>query len=216
VKPYYQDTSVTIYHADCRDVLPTLRAVDLVLTDPPYNVGKDYGTASDSLPESEYEALMRGIVSECRRIAPNQAWVAPRYKMPLWWSLLPDAHEIVIPCKATNAIRGGWVSQFALVMAVGTPPPQTSDLWEGIMLKGTGYFFREETYGHPGYTPYPIMERSIGALCPDTGTVLDPFMGTGTTLRAANDLGRTAIGIEVEERYCEIAAKRMSQMAMPL
>jgi site-specific DNA-methyltransferase (adenine-specific) len=91
-----------------------------------------------------------------------------------------------------------------------------SDLWDGIRLKGEGYFFREETYGHPGYTPKPIMHRCVTLLSPEGGTVLDPFCGTGTTLRAAKDLGRKAIGIEIEERYCEIAAKRMAQTVMDL
>ena len=91
-----------------------------------------------------------------------------------------------------------------------------SDLWKGIRLKAEGYFFREETFGHPGYTPYPILAKSIALLTDINETVLDPFSGTGTALRAAKDLNRKAIGIEINERYCEIAAKRMSQMVMEL
>lgn len=217
-KPYYDDgKGIVIYHADCRDILPLLGPVDLVVTDPPYNVGKDYGTASDSLPAAEYEAAMWEIVGQCRRIAPHQAWVAPRYKMRLWWSLLPDAHEIVIPERAGNAIRGGWTSQFAIVLAVGGYPKQyPSDLWEGIRLKGTGYLFQENTYDHPGYTPEPIMRKAISLLSHVGDTIVEPFMGTGTALRMAKDLGRKAIGIEIEERYCEIAAKRLSQEVLAL
>lgn len=218
MQPYYQDEAVTIYCGRAEDVLPTLadEGAQLVVTDPPYNVGKTYGVADDTLPDAEYSALMRVIVGHCRRAAPNQAWVAPRYKARLWWELLPDAHEIVIPDRATNAIRQGWVSQFATVMAVGMPPKQTSDLWEGIRLKGTGYLFQEETYGHPGYTPYPILARSIALLSETGGLVIDPFLGTGTAARAAKDMNRRCIGIEVSPEYCEIASKRMAQLAMPL
>ena len=159
---------------------------------------------------------MRSVVTESLRIAPNQAWVAPRYKMALWWSLLPTAHEVVIPMRAGNAIRQGWSSKFSVVLTVGTPPDHADDLWEGIRHRGEGYYFREETYGHPGYTPEPIIRRCISLLSKEGETVLDPFLGTGTTARVAKDLSRKCIGIEVNERYLEIAAKRLAQEVLAL
>jgi len=216
--PYYQDDAVTIYHAGCRDILPRLEpgSIDLVLTDPPYNAGKDYGAASDALPDDEYACLMREVVRMALLLSHNQFWVAPRYQALLWLGLLPGSHEIVIPMTAGYAVRQGWASKFTTALAIGTPRYHAPDLWEGIRHRGEGYFFREDTHGHPGYTPYPIMARAIDLLCPEGGVVLDPFMGSGTTLRAAKDLGRKAIGIEIEERYCEIAAKRMAQSVLPL
>jgi site-specific DNA-methyltransferase (adenine-specific) len=216
IQPYFQDDSVTIYNCDCKQVLRVVDHADIVVTDPPYNVGKDYGTASDELTPEEYADFMRDMIMACECLTKRQVWVAPRYKMDLWWSLLPNAHEVVIPLRAGNAIRQGWSSKFMTLLAVGEPIGHPDDLWEGIRCKGEGYFFREETYGHPGYTPYPIMARAIRAMCPEGGVVLDPFMGTGTCLRAAKDLGRKAIGIEIEEKYCEIAARRMSQSVMAL
>lgn len=209
--PYYDSGGITIYHGDCREVLPNLMVAALVVTDPPYNVGKDYGTASDSLPDAEYAEVMREIVVHCRALAANQAWVAPRYKAALWWSLLPDAHEVVVPMRAGNAIRQGWSSKFSTVLAVGVPGGHPDDLWEGIRSRGEGYFFREETFCHPGYTPEPIMRRAISLLSSEGDCVIDPFCGTGTSLRMAKDLGRRAIGIEIDEKWCEIAAKRLSQ-----
>jgi len=206
--PYYQDDYCTIYHGDCRDILPHLPKIDLVLTDPPYNAGKDYGAYKDNLPTNKYQDSMTRIVSLSRVVAKNQFWVAPRYQMQFWSSLFTDGHLITIRRGARGPFRGGWSDQFEVAWAVGKPNYCEKDLWEDIRLKGEGYFFREETYGHPGYTPYRIMARAIRLL--STASVLDPFMGSGTTLRAAKDLGRKAIGIEIEEKYCEIAAKRLS------
>ena len=217
MKPYYDDGQITIYHGDCREILPNLNSVDLVVTDPPYNVGKDYGTASDSLSGEEYESFMRTIVNHARRLSEAHVWVAPRYKMAMWWALLPDAHEIVIPMRAGNAIRQDWSSKYATLLIVGTPDSlHPDDLWENIRHRGEGYFFREETFGHPGYTPYPIMARAIATMSKSPSLIVDPFMGSGTTLRAAKNLGRKAIGIEIEERYCEIAVKRLAQEVMAL
>jgi site-specific DNA-methyltransferase (adenine-specific) len=88
------------------------------------------------------------------------------------------------------------------------------NLWDGIRLKGEGYFFREYTYNHPGYTPYPIMRKAVELLSECGDVIVEPFSGTGTTLRAAKDTGRKAIGIEINERYCEIAAKRLAQRVL--
>ncbi len=220
MKPYYEDEAVTLYHGNSLELLPHLKSAgaDLTITDPPYNVGQDYGTTSDDLSDAEYASQMATVVTEARRLTHNQAWVTPRYKMALWWSLLPDAHEVVIPMRAGNAIRQGWSSKFSVVLIVGLPFTEThpDDLWEGIRHRGEGYFFTEDTYGHPGYTPYAIMAKCIKLLTSPNEVILDPFAGTGTALRAAKDLGRKAIGIEIEERYCEIAAKRMAQTVMAL
>ena len=203
---------ITIIHGDCREILPLLEPVDLVATDPPYNCGKEYDGYDDNLPQGEYEAFMEVVAAESHRLTEAQAWVAPRYQLPFWLHLFPKAHLIVIRRGAMGPYRGsGWSDQFEIALAEGKTNHVTVDLWEDIRLKGEGYFFREETYGHPGYTPAPILKRFISLLSSEGGTVLDPFGGTGTTGRVAKDLGRKAILIEQSERYCEIAAKRLAQ-----
>lgn len=209
MKPYYEEDGIVIYHGDCREILPQLEPVDLVLTDPPYNCGKDYGSYKDNLSDSDYVDFMSNVASQSRRLAMNQAWVAPRYKMLMWLNIFPEAHIVVVRRGASGPFRGGWSDQFETVLTTGRPNECISDLWDDIRLKGEGYFFREETYNHPGYTPYKIMLRCARVLSKES--VIDPFCGTGTTLRAAKDLGRKAIGIEIEEKYCEIAAKRLQQ-----
>ena len=213
MNPYYQDSAVTIYHGDCREILPTLSA-DAVITDPPYNCGKDYGTYKDNLTEGDYNIFMKDIINKSLAISTNQFWVVPRYKLHIFLPLFPGYHLIVITRGATGPYRGGWSDQFEVAVAVGKPSKCVPDLWNKIRLKGEGYFFREETFGHPGYTPYPIMLWACQLLCKET--VVDPFCGTGTTLRAAKDLNRKAIGIEINEKYCEIAANRMCQEVLDL
>lgn len=209
MNPYYQDDAVTLYHADCREVLPTLGRFDLLLTDPPYNVGKDYGTHNDAMSEEEYAEWCKSIMAVC--VCDRQFVVAPRYKLGLWLSLLNNPHMVVIRRGACGPFRQGWSDQFQIALAVGKPLKCVPDLWDDIRLKGEGYFFREESYGHPGYTPAPIFARAIDIYTKPGNTIVEPFAGTGTALRVAKDMGRKAIGIEIEEKYCEIAAKRMAQ-----
>lgn len=209
IKPIYDIDGIQIYHGDCREILPDLPKVDLVLTDPPYNCGKDYGTYKDNLPAGEYKEFMKTVVSLCRKIAPNQFWVAPRYQLPMWSELIPDYHLVVVRRGAMGPLRGGWSDQFEIALSVGKPHKCVPDLWDSIRLKGEGYFFRENTFNHPGYTPYPIMAKAADVL--SVTTICDPFCGTGTSLVAAKQLGRHAIGIEIEEKYVEIAIKRLGQ-----
>lgn len=170
---------------------------------------KIYGNHNDDMSDSEYETWCREVTSACLLKADNQFWVAPRYKIGLWLSMFPKAHLIAIRREASGPLRQGWSDQFEVALSIGKPSKATPDLWDGIRLKGEGYFFREETFEHPGYTPYPIMRRAIELL--STKTIIEPFCGTGTALRASKDAGRKAVGIELTERWREVAAKRMAQ-----
>ena len=211
----FGDGRAVCYLGDCLEILPTFVAgsADAVVTDPPYNVGKDYGAHNDAMSDKEYTNWAAARVKECRRLAQNQFWVAPRYKLLLWLGLLPEAHLVVIPRGASGPFRGGWSDQFEITLACGKPNRCVPDLWKGIRLKGEGYFFRENTYGHPGYTPYPIMHRAVELFSVDA--CCDPMMGTGTTGVACMQLGRKFIGIEIEPKYFKIAVDRIRCSVAP-
>ncbi len=216
VKPYYQDEAVTIYHADCRDVLPTLGEVDLVLTDPPYGIGEAAGKNKS-----------RGLLATSKDFG-NEAWD----DQPIDARLM----DLVRAASRTQVIFGGnyydlpptscWLiwdkdngaTDFADCEMAWTNMTTATRLlkwrWQGMLQGDMG---NKEHRWHPTQKPVPVMRWCIQRV-PNAQTILDPFMGSGTTLRAAKDLGRKAIGIEIEieERYCEIAAKRMAQAVMEL
>ena len=214
MKPYFETKLGKLYHGSCEDILPEIETVDLVVTDPPYNTGRDYGDFKDNLSPEKYEAWMRGVITKCLALAKNQAWVAPRYKMKLFLTLLPKSHIIVVQRGARGPFRGGWSDQFETILITGKPNKCEVDLWTNIRLKAEGYFFRENTYGYPGYTPQPIMFRCVELL--STKSALDPFFGTGTSGVVCEKLGRKWVGIELNEKYCEIAAKRIEQETQQL
>ena len=228
MSPYYQDESVTIYNADCRDVLPTLGqgSIDLVLTDPPYNVGYHYASYKDAMPDAEYFTWLAEIIgprsvfihypeSVVRfaielGVAPTKvvAWVyhanTPRqWRSLAWFGVSPDFSNSGQPYQNPTDKR------IQRRIAEGHSA-RLYDWWEVEQVKNVS----AEKTEHPCQIPESLMKRILEVTPADT--ILDPFMGSGTTLRAAKDLGRKAIGIEIEERYCEIAAKRMSQLAMEL
>ena len=200
MKPYYQDDSCTIYHGECREMAHLNLGADALVTDPPYGLG----------------GIMQG----------------GEVKWPLW----EGRTQLGLPWdqEAPNFIPD-LVSRFAEAIIWGgnyfdLPPMRGWLVWDKIVREfSSGHCelawtnldqpvrafnhshgaLATEGKHHPTQKPLKLMTWALGFT---TGaTILDPFMGSGTTLRAAKDLGRKAIGIEIEERYCEIAALRLGQ-----
>jgi site-specific DNA-methyltransferase (adenine-specific) len=196
VKPYFQDEHVTIYRGDCREVLPSLPLVDVVLTDPPYPNGMGHFTdgivaATDVLRSFK---CARWLVFWDELSTPPVA--LPLVAHHIWFRTntnRPDNYESIYEFNTDCIKRASRVFPFAVIA-------------EGL----TGCF---EATGHPTQKNKKLMSAIIQQ-CAITGVILDPFMGSGTTLRAAKDCGIKAIGIEIEERYCEIAARRMAQQVL--
>ncbi len=210
MKPYYQDSAVTIYHGDCREILPELPKVDLVLTDPPYGVNwnTDYTRFTGE----------RGINQKYPPVFDDDKPFDPLPWIKFNESILWGAN-----CYSDKLPRGSWLvwdkrfrngEAFLADAEVawwswGHGVYIYAQTWQGSSKAG------ETERHHPTQKPEGLMRWCIEKM--HFGTpILDPFMGSGTTLRAAKDLGRKAIGIEIEEKYCEIAAKRMAQEVLPL
>ncbi|MCP4948872.1 MAG: site-specific DNA-methyltransferase [Aestuariibacter sp.] len=216
MKPYYQAGGQTIYHGDCREVLPLLDSVDLVLTDPPYGMKWDVdSTRFSGGADSSVHRRGEGRSEHSPIIGDDKPF------NPLPWLEFPKV--ILFGCNhfARSLPIGTtlvWIKRFD--QAFGSFLSDAEMAW---MKGGHGvYCFRDvsmtatsKTRKHPAQKPVPLFKWCIEK-AKGKGLILDPFMGSGTTLRAAKDLGREAIGIELEERYCEIAANRLRQEVLPL
>ena len=216
---YYQDDAVYIIHGDCREVLPLIpdKSIDLTWTDPPYNVGKDYGTADDNLPDSIYLKAVSRWLEDIKRISDKGIVVySPTKYFQEYQVMIGKTHQIILTWTPEGAVRNGYVNQYASLLATAVPIGRVKDHWHGLQMRGMGYFFKENDYGHPGYTSEAITLKVLTSFSSPDDSILDPFLGSGTTAYCAKKLNRKCIGIEIEQKYCEIAAKRCSQSVMKL
>ena len=232
--PYYDEAGITIFHGDCRQVLPQLGKFDLLLTDPPY-VGLTGGLALTS----------GGVAKEFRKSktvgdiwAASLVWLDSIANTGINQAIVFTAHNAMqetlerIPGKL--CMIGTWhkpnahpgiptAPHYSCEFYVGTKVADGCD-WTGIrdhiifsqdfggcISRGERIRNADGSNAHPTQKPLEVMQYLIP---PKAQVILDPFMGTGTTLVAAKNLGRKATGIELEERYCEIAAKRLAQSVL--
>jgi DNA modification methylase len=214
MKPYYEHGGITIYNGDCRELFAAAVPSDAVIaTDPPYGTGqKFYDVYRDTMAE----------------------W------LPLMEWLLSLPHPTVFTMSHSRLFdlpkRPQWVGCWDKVITGGIVHVGASPCWEPVCfynlpagdrgkrrwddvfrVQASGFQFNnldKESGGHPCPKPIDLYKRLIATL--PAGVVVDPMMGSGTTLRAAKDVGRSAIGFDLSERYCEIAARRMSQEVLPL
>jgi len=220
MKPYYERDGITIYHGDCREVMPSIRA-DALVTDPPYGIS--WGRATWSDDPSEYPELMRFLVESASVVVPD-GWCFVFQAMPnvsRFHEWFPENWRLFAACKNFVQMR----------------PTEVQNGWDPVVFwrngdkvsghrKDAGVVTRDfhvgnvagvfgTKIGHPSPRPLCTMKHIVLlATTPDKPVVIDPFAGSGTTLLAAKSVGRRAIGIEIEERYCEIAAKRLGQRVL--
>lgn len=206
----------TIICGDCLEVMRDWpdSCVDLVLTDPPYNVGINYQNSLDSLSAEEYKVKIAQIVNEIRRLGTKiQLILGSSAKILLpWWNALPDAKLLIVKMGAFSHNRiNGFSLQYHSVLTTASNISHTwsPDLWEDIRWPGEGYYFNEDRHGHPAMTPLKLALRLVGLCTKEDVLILDPFCGSGTTCVAAKMLGRRYIGIDISEEYCKIARKRI-------
>jgi len=205
MKPYYESGGITIYHGDARSFVYEAES-DVLVTDPPYGISYKSGSRRNTLADSiegDMDTSLRDWV--CTIGLPTICFGT--------WKVPPPAgtRETLV-----------WDKGPALGMGALDIPWKRS--WEEIYILGRGFHGRRDGAVlrfspvqsmacngrmHPHQKPVELMAYLISR-CPD-GVILDPFMGSGSTLRAAKDLHRECIGIELDEAYCEIAAKRLGQ-----
>lgn len=202
---YYRDDHITIYHGDCREIAPTLSDFDALISDPPYGIGYCHGARKGG-------AIMG---TDCQAIEGDDQPFDPApwllYPVVILWggnhfaSRLPDS-----PCWLVWDKRDGIPSndqadcEMAWTNLRGVARLKTR-YWNGAQAKE-----KDEKRVHSNQKPLDLMKWCI-SLAGTPKSIIDPFMGSGSTLRAAKDMGLTAVGIEIDERHCESAAKRMAQ-----
>lgn len=205
VKPYYQEDGITIYHGDCRDILPNLEPVDLVLTDPPYGAGKDF--AGDNMDDIELSNLWRYVFDAIN--CHNLLVEVPKNKNFYWDVFDSWKYEYCLSLITSNAMRIGKVgyNDFSLCLWFSRNGGKLYKRYkDGIVVS---FENTRKAFCHPSPKQVKHYLKLIEMFSQDS--VVDPFMGSGTTLVAAKQLGRKAIGIEIEERYCQIAVDRLRQ-----
>ena len=220
MKPYYEHGGITIYHGDCRDVLPRLdNYIHLTLTDPPYGIEGGKGTANLARGKGNYTEsgwsdtpkyvadVCVPIVSACIEVS-ERSIITPGYMNMVQYATARNPSDYGCFFTPASLGRGKWgFNSFNPILYYGTDPRAGKGSWP------TGMTLTESasTTVHPCAKPIKAWSWLLKKGSLDGEMVLDPFMGSGTTLVAAKELGRKAIGIEIEERYCEVAAKRLSQ-----
>ena len=227
--PYYEHAGITIYHGDCREILPQLPKVDAVITDPPYSERTHAGHDSSANGHigAGKDRAQRSMLGYSALSDLDVALLCPKFAAlePLWTVVFTDHTLAPAYCFGFRDVGRytfaplPFYSPGRSVRLSGDGPCSWTD-W--IIVSRTasasrwgtlpgGYQFTREDSDRIGAKPLALMNAIVRDYSREGATILDPFMGSGTTLVAAKNLGRKAIGIEIEEKYCEIAAKRLAQ-----
>ena len=220
-EPYYSDDHVTIYHGDCLELADVWTCADVLVTDPPYgrawrqgDTGSARGWRSD-----RHDGILNDASTEARDMALTVWGDRPAVVFGDLTLAPPPATKLTLVYNKGNdagftGAVGGFRRNVEGVYLLGSHGSGLGGRSSVISTSVSAGGNLARTTGHPHTKPIDVMATLIQAAPP--GVIADPFMGSGSTLRAAKDLGRKAIGIELEERYCEIAARRCAQEVLAL
>jgi DNA modification methylase len=217
IEPYYDHAGITIYHGDCREILPQLEPVDLVLTDPPYGMGKVMVVAGSDrtthIKNQQYADWDKAIDlstipwPSCGIVSFTLDW-----RVPEWYKIWPTGR--LMAWRKTNptpSFRQQVVNAAEWIFFCAPVNYRTHQNTQTVI---SGPYESSPYRKHKSQKPLWLMKELLEMF--KGNIVCDPFMGSGTTLVAAKELGRKAIGIEIEEKYCEIAVRRLAQEVLPL
>jgi len=230
MKPYYSHNGQTIYCGNCRDILPSLldNSVDLGITSPPFNLGNSHHTGNyrhqaynDAMPEQDYQSNQTVILDRLYAITKNNGSLWYQHKNRIVGGLSISPYQWLF--------NTSWIIKQEIVWRNGSQNfdkirfyPMTERLY--WLAKDTNTTLSNIINKHDDWHIEPVgssgthtrafpeeIVSNILACFPNANSIIDPYMGSGTTLRVAKNLRRECIGIEISEKYCEIAAKRLSQ-----
>lgn len=221
MKPYFDDGQITLYHADCFEVTDWL-AADVLITDPPYGIAwtgvGTYGR-SDSrgkLVPTNSDPIAGDGTLEARDLALEAWGCKPAAIFGVWHKERPAGtkHRLVWwkRGQAPGPLTSAFMSQDEEIYILGDGWPKSSPPQRSVIATDEHRSVQPGLIGHPTPKPLGLMELLVSRA--PAGVVADPFAGSGSTLIAAQRLGRRAIGVEIDEKYCEIAARRLSQQAL--
>ena len=252
--PYYEDDHATIYHGDCRELLPNLDFT-FAFTSPPYNmhlrvnrtgdgfisrggaessgiISKKYETYSDDLPMVEYYDFCDQVIGELLKktrllfwnvqlLTGNKRalmWLQGKYALHMKEIMIWDKQRV-----APSANPHIMNSRYEFIWRLSPEKTAIRRTFDGFTRTHAGLDniisilpMGKSIAGHGATMPVQLPTQLLHHFTIDDDVIIDPFMGSGTTLRAAKDLNRRSIGIEIDEQYCEIAARRLAQEVLPL
>lgn len=215
MNPYYQDDHVTLYHGDCLEHADLWTGADVLVTDPPYGIDFQIRRRKDRKDSEsiagDKDLAARDSALELWGNRPAIVFGSPLKPVPL------NTRQVLVWEKTLDSgLFGAYLGfrrNWEAIYLIG-PLPKGPASSSGIITSKSSTTHYAKSAGHTHAKPIPLMEQLIER-CP-SGVVADPFAGSGSTLVAAKNLGWRAIGIEIDERYCEIIAKRCAQEVLNL
>jgi DNA modification methylase len=209
--PYYSQDGITIYHGDCREVLPSLdlSAVNLAVIDPPYGIGhsSNFGATWNG------EQIANDHSTDLRNWLVGYLSPLPMYVFGTWKVVKPKGIRSTLiwdkgPASGMGDLSFPWKGSFEEIYVIGEGFAGRRD--EGVIRGHTIVTWESKGRGHQHAKPESLV-KYLASKVPAADFIIDPTMGSGTTLRAAKDLGMRAIGIDVDEECCETTANRLAQ-----
>lgn len=213
MEPYYQDDWVTLHHGDCLELADVWTGADVLVTDPPYGVAFRSARRSEA---ERFDAIAGDETVEAREAVLNAWGTKPALVFGTWRAERPtNVRQRLIWAKGEDPGLGD------LAMPWGYGDEEIYVLGHGFAGKRRTNVLRfpkvaaANNPGHPTPKPVPLMESLI-EYTPEAWVIADPFAGSGATLLASRNLGRRCVGIELEEKYCEVIAKRLERTPLPI